>query len=74
MRNTNARDSKNESLTTCNSLMWLLPDMCSEALNFLKDHLPHLRHILNDLKRKIEGARAVWLIRSIVPNVKIAML
>lgn len=49
-------------LTTCNSLVRLLPNMRSEALNLLENHLPHLWHVFHDLKREIEGTRTVRLI------------
>ena len=54
--------------------MWLLPHMCPEALYLLKNHLPHLRHILNNFKSEIKGSRAIWLIRSIMPDVEVTML
>ena len=61
-------------MLTCNSLMRLLPDMCTEALHLLENHLSHLRDILNDFKSEIKGSWAIWLIRSIMPDVEVTML
>jgi hypothetical protein len=52
----------------------LLADGSPEADDLVEDHLAHLGHFINDLEVEVEGGGAVWLVRSVVPDVQVGVL
>ena len=54
-------------------LRLLHSNLLTEVVHLCKDHLTHLRDIIDNLEVKVECSRTGRLVRSIVPNVQITM-
>lgn len=49
-------------------------DELPEAVDLVQDHLSHVAHVVDDLKVKVEGGRAVGLVRLVVPDLEVRVL
>lgn len=49
-------------------------DLVAEFDHLLQDHLPHLRDLLDDFEREVEGSRARGLVRGVVPDSQVAVV
>ena len=55
-------------------LRLLYAHLLPESSHFGQDHFPHLGHILYDLEVEVEWSGTGWFIRSVVPDMQVAML